>query len=66
MPAIIATLFWNYALPWLLQKLVDEGVVTVENATGIKTVTQLVDHLKTLKAYSAPPDFPPQVHAGGV
>lgn len=46
-------LFWDYALPWLLQKLVDEGVIAAENATGIKTVEQLVDHLKELKTYPA-------------
>lgn len=55
MPAFIANLFWNYALPWLLGKLIDRGVVAAEKATGIKTVEQLVDHLSELKTYQQYP-----------
>lgn len=58
MPAIVAGLFWNYALPWLLNELVSAGVVEAEKATGIKTIADLVNHLKTLKTYHSDADFP--------
>lgn len=55
MPAIVISLFWNYALPWLLDRLVDEGVLEAEKITGIKTVEDLVSNLKELKTF---PEYP--------
>lgn len=54
----LAALFWNYALPWLVDELVEEGVVEAEKATGIKTVEDLVSNLKQLKTYHSDADFP--------
>lgn len=55
MSAFLLGLFWNYALPWLLDKLVDAGVVEAEKVTGIKTVEDLVSNLSELKTYQ---EFP--------
>lgn len=56
--SILLGLFWNYALPYLLDKLVSAGVVEAEKVTGIKTVEELVTHLQTLKTYQ---EYPKQV-----
>lgn len=58
MPAVLAGLFWNYALPYLLDKFVSAGVVAAEKATGIKTVEDLVSHIAELKTYHTDADFP--------
>lgn len=55
MISFLTSLFWSYALPWLLDKFVDAGVVEAEKITGIKTVEDLVGHLKELKTY---PEYP--------
>ena len=55
MPVIVANIFWNWALPWLLNELVAGGVMEAEKVTGIKTVAQLVTQLKTLKTYQQYP-----------
>ena len=48
---MLMALFWNYALPWLLDKMVTAGAMEAEKATGIKTVADLVAHIKDLNTY---------------
>lgn len=55
MPALLISLFWNYALPWLLDRMVTAGAMEAEKATGIKTVADLVAHVKELKTYQQYP-----------
>lgn len=52
--SFLVGLFWSYVLPWLLDKLVEAGVLEAEKITGIKTVEDLIGSLKELKTY---PDY---------
>ena len=62
MEAIALSLFIKYGIPFLVR----EGVMLAEDATGIKTAADFVAWCKKLKTYSAPSDFPQEVHADGV
>lgn len=62
MPAFLTPLLIKLALA-MLQKL---GVITGFDAALIKAGTHTIKAIEKIKTYSAPSDFPTEVHSDGV
>ena len=66
MLAWLLPLFLKYALPYIVETLVSQGVMEAEKAVTIKSMDDLVAWAKTLKTHHSDADFPKQVHREGV